>query len=214
MQLNEKIAVIRKMNNLSQETFAEELGVSRQAVSKWETGSSVPDIQLLIKIADYCNITVDELVRDEYDFPVSRVEGERLPKGKPFNIDNYLGRVCDVTMNSFSCKVIRNIKIVGIYKNMVCFERKKRYGWFNCNKALAILVKKEEDYQPHNSIDCLDCTAYANKGTYFGEQMFAFSRVENVNDERIIIGTGKFHTEVSWEDIAVIFLKDKYIKKK
>jgi DNA-binding transcriptional regulator YiaG len=40
MLLNEKIAIIRKMNNMSQEAFAEELGVSRQAVSKWETGVS------------------------------------------------------------------------------------------------------------------------------------------------------------------------------
>ena len=36
MLLNEKITIIRKMNNLTQEGFAEELGVSRQAVSKWE----------------------------------------------------------------------------------------------------------------------------------------------------------------------------------
>ena len=36
MLLNEKITIIRKMNNLTQKRFAEELGVSRQAVSKWE----------------------------------------------------------------------------------------------------------------------------------------------------------------------------------
>lgn len=40
MLLNEKITIIRKMNNLSQERFAEELGVSRQTISKWETGVS------------------------------------------------------------------------------------------------------------------------------------------------------------------------------
>jgi len=40
MLLNEKITIIRKMNNLTQEGFAEELGVSRQAVSKWENGVS------------------------------------------------------------------------------------------------------------------------------------------------------------------------------
>ncbi|MFR4351250.1 MAG: helix-turn-helix transcriptional regulator [Roseburia sp.] len=40
MLLNEKITIIRKMNNLSQERFSEELGVSRQTISKWETGVS------------------------------------------------------------------------------------------------------------------------------------------------------------------------------
>ena len=71
MLLSEKISVIRKMNDLSQEQFAEELSVSRQAVSKWETGASVPDIKTLIKIADLYSITLDELVRDEYALPFS-----------------------------------------------------------------------------------------------------------------------------------------------
>ena len=47
------------MNNLTQESFAEELGVSRQAVSKWENGSSVPDVQMLIRIADFYNMTLE-----------------------------------------------------------------------------------------------------------------------------------------------------------
>jgi len=69
MLLNEKISIIRKMNNLTQESFAEELAVSRQAVSKWEKGDSVPDVQMITKIADNYNITLDQLVRDEYDLP-------------------------------------------------------------------------------------------------------------------------------------------------
>ena len=45
MLLNEKISIIRKMNNLTQEGFAEELGVSRQAVSKWATcGTTNPKL--------------------------------------------------------------------------------------------------------------------------------------------------------------------------
>ena len=126
MLLNEKIAIIRKMNNMSQETFAEELGVSRQAVSKWETGSSVPDIQLLLRIADFYNITIDQLIRDEFDLPISQADSERLEKAEAqadsFDIEKYLGKVCDVSMNSFNYSVIRNVKIIGIYKNMVCFE--------------------------------------------------------------------------------------------
>ena len=113
-------------------------------------------------------------------------------------------------MNSFNYCVIRNVKIIGIYKNMVCFEKKGRYCWFNHNKSLGILIKREEDYQPHNVIDCLDCTAYANKGTYFGGITYAFSKVDKVTDECIGIQTGKFYAEVSWDDISVILLRDKY----
>jgi transcriptional regulator with XRE-family HTH domain len=214
MLLNEKISVIRKMNNMSQEAFAEELGVSRQAVSKWETGSSVPDVQLLLRIADFYNITLDQLIRDEFDLPVSQADSERLEKEETdisaFDIEKYLGKVCDVSMNSFNFSVIRNVKIVGSYKNMVCFEKKGRYGWFNHNKSLGILIKKEEDYKPHNVIDCLDCTAYANKGTYFGGMTYAFSKVEKVSDDGIGIQTGRFYAEVSWDDISVILYRDRY----
>ena len=72
MLLNEKITIIRKMNNLSQERFAEELGVSRQTISKWETGNVVPDVGMLTSIADYYNITLDQLVRDEYELPMAK----------------------------------------------------------------------------------------------------------------------------------------------
>lgn len=47
--LKKKISIIRKMNNLTQEEFAEELDVSRQAISKWENGTSVPDVCMLTR---------------------------------------------------------------------------------------------------------------------------------------------------------------------
>ena len=48
MRFCEKLAVKRKQNNLSQEQFADTLGVSRQAVSKWESGTSYPDMDKII----------------------------------------------------------------------------------------------------------------------------------------------------------------------
>ena len=128
MLLNEKITIIRKMNNLTQEDFAEELGVSRQAVSKWETGTSVPDVQLLLRIADFYNLTLDQLVRDDFDLPISDLDKKKITddfsEKSSVSIDEYLGKVCDVSMNSFRYSVIRNVKIVGSYKNLICFEKK------------------------------------------------------------------------------------------
>lgn len=65
MTLAEKILHLRTQQGLSQLELAERLGVSRQSVSKWETGQSVPDLDKLIKLADLFGITVDELVREE-----------------------------------------------------------------------------------------------------------------------------------------------------
>lgn len=64
MSLSEKILQLRTGLGLSQEELAARLDVSRQSVSKWETGQSVPDLEKLIKLADLFGITVDELVRE------------------------------------------------------------------------------------------------------------------------------------------------------
>ena len=70
-----KIKHLRKISGLTQEEVAERLGVSRQAVAKWERGESQPDIESCIRLADLFETTVDQLVRD-WD------EGEHSGDGK------------------------------------------------------------------------------------------------------------------------------------
>ena len=60
--LGNKIQEIRKSKKITQEELAEKLGVTPQAVSKWETDNSYPDIDLLVEIADLFDYTVDELL--------------------------------------------------------------------------------------------------------------------------------------------------------
>lgn len=62
IKINEQIVFLRKLNGLTQEDLANILGVSNQAVSKWETGQSCPDIHLLPEIARIFNISIDELL--------------------------------------------------------------------------------------------------------------------------------------------------------
>lgn len=64
MRFCEKLAVKRKQNNLSQEQFADTLGVSRQAVSKWESGTSYPDMDKIIKMTKILNCTLEDLLDD------------------------------------------------------------------------------------------------------------------------------------------------------
>lgn len=61
MTLGNKIAELRKLNNLTQDALAQELGVSNQAVSKWESDQCCPDISLLPKLADLFGISIDAL---------------------------------------------------------------------------------------------------------------------------------------------------------
>lgn len=67
MNLAEKIYELRTKQNLSQGDLADLLEVSRQSISKWETGSSVPDLDKLIKLSEVFHVTLDELVLDRQD---------------------------------------------------------------------------------------------------------------------------------------------------
>jgi len=62
MYLGEQIYKLRTQKNLSQEELADMLEVSRQSVSKWETNSSVPELEKLIRIAEVFEVSLDELV--------------------------------------------------------------------------------------------------------------------------------------------------------
>lgn len=65
IHLDEKLKALRKAKNVSQEKLAQYLNISFQAVSKWETGGTYPDISLLPEIARFFGITVDELLQAE-----------------------------------------------------------------------------------------------------------------------------------------------------
>lgn len=65
MTLGEKILYCRKRLGLSQEALAERLGVSRQAVSKWETGEAVPELGKLVLLSKAFGVTTDWLLSEE-----------------------------------------------------------------------------------------------------------------------------------------------------
>ena len=65
MSISVKIQQLRKRNGLSQEQLAEKLEVSRQAVSKWESGTSFPDIEKLVLISELFEVSTDYLIKDE-----------------------------------------------------------------------------------------------------------------------------------------------------
>ena len=72
--LGEKIAENRKRKGLTQEELANQLGVSSQAVSKWENDLSIPDLPILIELADLYQMTLDELIREKENTEVRVVE--------------------------------------------------------------------------------------------------------------------------------------------
>ena len=70
MKLGEKIKSLRKQKNISQEVFANYLGVSFQAISKWENGHTMPDVTMIPAIASFFGVSTDEL----FDFNLFEIE--------------------------------------------------------------------------------------------------------------------------------------------
>ena len=70
---------LRKIHQLTQEALAEKVGVTRQAIAKWEAGDSVPDLQTGQKLAEVLNVSLDELVSFETDNQAGLL---MPPKGK------------------------------------------------------------------------------------------------------------------------------------
>lgn len=78
--LGKRIAALRKEKELKQDALAEALGVSPQAVSKWENDQTCPDISLLPKLAELLGVTVDELLsgkKQELSQPVQILPPEK-----------------------------------------------------------------------------------------------------------------------------------------
>lgn len=64
MTFSEKIQALRKQRNISQEQLAESMNVTRQAVSKWETGESLPDIDNIVRLSEILDVSIDYLLKD------------------------------------------------------------------------------------------------------------------------------------------------------
>ena len=80
MMLGEKIAVLRKARGWSQEDLAEQLGVSRQSVSKWESGGSIPDLDKIVRMSGIFGVSTDYLLKDELEEESPAGSGGMEPK--------------------------------------------------------------------------------------------------------------------------------------
>ena len=86
MTLADRIQQLRKQRGISQEELADRVGVSRQAVSKWESEQSVPDMDKIILISDYFEVTTDYLLKGIEPAPPAPADQEKKADGRIFAI--------------------------------------------------------------------------------------------------------------------------------
>ena len=103
-KFSENLKKIRKDNNLSQEQLADELGVSRQAISKWESAAAYPEMDKIITLCDRFNLNIDDLLHKD----IREVKGEEESK-KNINkyVDDFLSFIT-TTINMFSSMTFKS----------------------------------------------------------------------------------------------------------
>ena len=122
-QFSDNLKKIRKENNLSQEQLAELLGVSRQAVSKWESSAAYPEMDKILALCEKFDMNIDDLLHKD----IREVKGEEESKKKLNQyIEDFLKFVTD-TINMFcamsfksKCKFLTEQIIIGTVLLMVC----------------------------------------------------------------------------------------------
>ena len=122
MTLEEQIKHYRKQADLSQEKMAEKIGVSRQAITKWENGTGTPDISNLMAIADLFQISVDELLSNKKN---EKHQSDYIYESKTeYDIDNKknydinLGGANTVILNAYDGEKIEVSLLSNIIKDI------------------------------------------------------------------------------------------------
>ena len=81
MEMGKEIRRLREERGITQETLAEVLNVTAQSISKWERGTSMPDVQMLPQIAVYFGVTIDQLFDIAPDQQMERIENRIYSQG-------------------------------------------------------------------------------------------------------------------------------------
>ena len=139
MLFEEKLKMLRKEQNLTQEKLAEKLNVSRQAITKWETGEGTPDIENLKQISKLFNVTIDELIKEEKNINLEEsiyTEELEIDHTKHFDIKISENKEINILPNNKESVKIKLISNEDLEKSQIKFD--------NLYNKLDIDIKNKE----------------------------------------------------------------------
>lgn len=166
MTFAEKLKSIRKQAGMSQEQLAEKLGVSRQAVTKWETDAGIPDIENIMAISTLFDKSIDELLSNkkemkklteylfesvtEYDIDEPKRYDMKFGGAKQFILSGYEGEKIRVCLASNTLATLQNdfkVKIDDIHKRIdVDVNRRNGVSEATAKEAVCIFVQIPSSY--------------------------------------------------------------------
>lgn len=226
MSFAENLQTIRKEKHISQEELAEMIGVSRQAVSKWEQGSGYPETEKLIILSKGLNVSLDYLMLGE----INKSQSNKYYSNKPIGninesniIENNKIAECEETnskeTNNKSANTKTNTELIKVVPNKVVIPTGritiKSYDGksiINCYKVLASHVM----YKPR-----IDEPKYwligVNEGAFWGERSVVlgwYADEEQINKEMDEIAEAINNAIPSYELKYAVKTKNKMLRVK
>lgn len=120
MKFNEKLIMLRKNKNLSQEQLGNELNVARQTVSKWELGETTPEMDKLVKMSEIFEISLDELIKEQENTSDNNINNSNTEKLAGLTIKILKG-IGIFFLSIFIITVIITL-LAGIFFNFLKFD--------------------------------------------------------------------------------------------
>lgn len=141
-----RILEYRKAANMSQEEFAVKMGVSRQAVSKWELDKAYPDLDKLVDICEMFHISIDELLHGKAEAHTETAEELGAPRGKTASLGMLRGR--RGTLRLKVCALLAGMLF--LFCAVIFILTALQNSW---NKEYSVYARVERVYQQYTKAD-------------------------------------------------------------
>ena len=133
MTFGEKLQLLRKSRGWTQEQLSAQINISRQALSKWESGAAIPDTENVIRLSRLFAVSTDYLLLDEYDEPMQSSPEKDCATISKKNTARFWRIIAGSTATGLSVIILLvwlylcgNIIILGNVFNCVWYTRKKK----------------------------------------------------------------------------------------
>lgn len=197
MELGAKIIQYRKNLQMSQGALAEKLNVSRQAISKWENDTALPDIANTLALAKIFGISLDEFLENDVPQEATITTATESPT---LDYQQYLGQRCDFILKSGFHEVQRNVVVLGVKDNFILVKKGQKYRALGIPFIHSVMVKEPVDVQAEVThlkekklTDLITkCHVYTstNEGR-FGDASYLFAELLFLDEETAKLQSGK-----------------------
>ena len=147
MKFSDKLIKLRKEKGLSQEELGNELNVSRQAVSKWESEHAKPDTEKIVEISKFFDVTIDYLLNDELDETNQNVQEKEIQE--PKKSKKMFLKIFIIIFLIYICTVIYKFVTLTVIYNIANSFSEDNY-WMNISTLMHSDLQSKDLYIEHD----------------------------------------------------------------